>query len=187
MSEETRKWALALLARLAPERARSYGSWRNVGDLLQAAGCSVEDWINWLPDGDPRQPVTCRDCWPRSTPTHREARLALTILQLWGDEDSRLEAHVGSDASVGPHVADQAHGKLHGAVTVHPEGVVLRVSVSVAVPDDHGAAKVAVADEATVLRVSVFPQPRTSRGFDIRIERHAAPPGCGECGKPATA
>ncbi len=80
-----REIALACLKQLDRRRAVEYQSWLAVGMALHAAGCAVEDWRDWFPDGRRDHDRVCRDKW-RSFGQHPNPR-GIASLVAWCRED----------------------------------------------------------------------------------------------------
>ena len=57
-----RDTARAALAAINPA-ALEYDEWLAVGMALHAAGCAVEDWEQWHPDGNKNHGRQCREKW----------------------------------------------------------------------------------------------------------------------------
>lgn len=88
--------ALLCLAALSPARAVPHESWVQVGMALHEAGCSIEDWAGWHPDGNKSHARVCRTKW-NSFGRTGGLRTGLGTLVKWAREDSpsfRLPADV---------------------------------------------------------------------------------------------
>ena len=91
-----REKALHCLAALSPARAAPHDTWLQVGMALHEAGCSVEDWEAWHPDGNKSHARVCRQKWTSFGRTGG-ARFTIASLVKWAKDDSpsfRLPADV---------------------------------------------------------------------------------------------
>lgn len=79
--------ALLCLAALSPARAVPHESWVQVGMALHEAGCSIEDWAGWHPDGNKSHARVCRTKW-NSFGRTGGLRTGLGTLVKWAREDS---------------------------------------------------------------------------------------------------
>ena len=111
-----REKALHCLAALSPARAAPHDTWLQVGMALHEAGCSVEDWEAWHPDGNKSHARVCRQKWTSFGRTGG-ARFTIASLVKWAKDDNpsfRLPADVpaGMPAAFGwddpiPPMADE--------------------------------------------------------------------------------
>lgn len=97
-----RETALECLRQLNPSRAVSYESWLAVGMALHAAGCSVEDWERWCPDGSKGHQATCKTKW-RSFGRH-SSPVSLGSLVTWCREDGGKPPRMPGKADDAPDV-----------------------------------------------------------------------------------
>jgi RecA-family ATPase len=82
-----REKAILCLDALSPSRAVPHETWVQVGMALHEAGCAVEDWARWFPDGNRAHDRVCRQKWASFGRTGG-ARYTVGSFVQWARQDS---------------------------------------------------------------------------------------------------
>ena len=85
-----RETALRAIELISPARATSYETWLEVGIALYNAGCGVDDWMRWHPDGAKDHEATCIKKW-NSFASYKGPKRTIASLIKWAKDDSGID------------------------------------------------------------------------------------------------
>lgn len=97
--------ALKSLELLSPERAVPYDQWLAVGMALHAAGCDIQDWINWHPDGTKNHALICQQKWEGFNSQNSQGVTIASLIQ-WAREDSGRDPFTDRGPSIPGEILD---------------------------------------------------------------------------------